>query len=413
MRRMSNSAANQTDLTIVGAGIVGLATAYAIHQRHPHLKMTILEKENEVAQHQTGNNSGVIHAGIYYKPGTLRAKLCVQGVRQLTDFCDTHGIEYHRCGKLIVAVTEDELPRLKTLYERGQANGVPNLRQMNQAELREVEPYAAGIAAIHSPNTGIVNFKAVARKLRDLLLERGVEVRLMQQVNLISHRHNQLNITTPQFELQSKHLINCGGLYADKIGQMMGIASEIRIIPFRGEYFFLRKESHHKVRGLIYPVPDPSFPFLGVHFTRVIRDHGFGVEAGPNAVFAFAREGYRFGKINVGETVDALSFIGFQRLAAKFWRTGLGEMRRSLSKALFLQSLQRLMPDLRADELEPGGAGVRAMAIHQSGEMVDDFYIVDAPNALHVLNAPSPAATASLAIGEHIAQRAAGLFGLG
>ena len=398
------------DLTIVGAGIIGLATAYAVSQRFPHLKVTILEKEPEVAQHQTGNNSGVLHAGIYYKPGTLRAKLCVQGVRQMTDFCDTHGIEYQRCGKLIVAVTEDELPRLKTLLERGIANGVQGLRQMNQAELHEIEPFAAGIAAIHSPNTGIVNYKAVSRKLRDLLHERGIEVQLTQKVILISHRQNLLNVITSNFELQSKHLINCGGLYADSIGNMMGVTSEIRIIPFRGEYFLIRKEKHNMVRGLIYPVPDPSFPFLGVHFTRVIRDDGIGVEAGPNAVFAFAREGYRFSKINLSETADALGFVGFRRLAAKYWRTGLNEMRRSLSKPLFVKSLQRMMPSIQANDLVPGGAGVRAMAIHRSGEMVDDFYIVDSPKALHVLNAPSPAATASFAIGEYIAQQAANLF---
>ena len=398
------------DLTIVGAGIIGLATAYAVSQRFPHLKVTILEKEPDVAQHQTGNNSGVLHAGIYYKPGTLRAKLCVQGVRQITDFCDTHGIEYQRCGKLIVAVTEDELPRLKTLLERGIANGVQGLRQMNQAELHEIEPFAAGIAAIHSPNTGIVNYKAVSRKLRDLLHERGIEVQLTQKVISISHRQNLLNVITSNFELQSKHLINCGGLYADSIGNMMGVTSEIRIIPFRGEYFLIRKEKHNMVRGLIYPVPDPSFPFLGVHFTRVIRDDGIGVEAGPNAVFAFAREGYRFSKINLSETADALGFVGFRRLAAKYWRTGLNEMRRSLSKPLFVKSLQRMMPSIQANDLVPGGAGVRAMAIHRSGEMVDDFYIVDSPKALHVLNAPSPAATASFAIGEYIAQQAANLF---
>ncbi|MEI7467079.1 MAG: L-2-hydroxyglutarate oxidase [Chloroflexota bacterium] len=407
---MSNLTDSTMDLTIVGAGIIGLATAYAVSQRFPHLKVTILEKEPDVAQHQTGNNSGVLHAGIYYKPGTLRAKLCVQGVRQMTDFCDTHGIEYQRCGKLIVAVTEDELPRLKTLLERGIANGVQGLRQMNQAELHEIEPFAAGIAAIHSPNTGIVNYKAVSRKLRDLLHERGIEVQLTQKVISISHRQNLLNVITSNFELQSKHLINCGGLYADSIGNMMGVTSEIRIIPFRGEYFLIRKEKHNMVRGLIYPVPDPSFPFLGVHFTRVIRDDGIGVEAGPNAVFAFAREGYRFSKINLSETADALGFVGFRRLAAKYWRTGLNEMRRSLSKPLFVRSLQRMMPSIQANDLVPGGAGVRAMAIHRSGEMVDDFYIVDSPKALHVLNAPSPAATASFAIGEYIAQQAANLF---
>lgn len=407
---MSNLTDSTMDLTIVGAGIIGLATAYAVSQRFPHLKVTILEKEPDVAQHQTGNNSGVLHAGIYYKPGTLRAKLCVQGVRQMTDFCDTHGIEYQRCGKLIVAVTEDELPRLKTLLERGIANGVQGLRQMNQAELHEIEPFAAGIAAIHSPNTGIVNYKAVSRKLRDLLHERGIEVQLTQKVISISHRQNLLNVITSNFELQSKHLINCGGLYADSIGNMMGVTSEIRIIPFRGEYFLIRKEKHNMVRGLIYPVPDPSFPFLGVHFTRVIRDDGIGVEAGPNAVFAFAREGYRFSKINLSETADALGFVGFRRLAAKYWRTGLNEMRRSLSKPLFVKSLQRMIPSIQANDLVPGGAGVRAMAIHRSGEMVDDFYIVDSPKALHVLNAPSPAATASFAIGEYIAQQAANLF---
>lgn len=401
------------DLTVIGAGIVGLATAYAIANRYPRLKIAVLEKENDVAKHQTGNNSGVLHAGIYYKPGSLKAKMCVQGKAKMEAFCEENNIEYLHVGKLIVAVDDSELPRLHSLYERGIANGVPGMRVLSQAEMHEIEPYAGGIAAVHSPYTGIVNFRAVSHALRDQLKLRGCDVQFMNKVEKISQpQSDNLTVVTSKYEVETRHLINCGGLYADTIAQMMNLASDIRVIPFRGEYFFLKKEKFDLVRGLIYPVPDPAFPFLGVHFTRVIRDAGLGVEAGPNAVFAFAREGYRFGKINLAELSNAISFIGFQRLAVKHWRMGLAEMRRSLSKALFVKSLQRMIPSIQSDDLEPGGAGVRAMAIHKNGDLVDDFYFVGTKNALHVLNAPSPAATASLTIGEYITEKAGELFGL-
>ncbi len=397
------------DITIVGAGIIGLATAYALTNRFPACSLAILEKEDNVARHQTGNNSGVLHAGLYYKPGSLRATLCGVGKRRMQEFCEEHHIVYELCGKVIVAYTDDELPRLRTILERGIANGVPGVRWINQAELREIEPYAAGIAAVHSPQTGIVDYKAVCVRLRQLLEARGVQFGFLERVDKVERGSGGLAIHTPAATHVSKHVITCGGLYADRLARLMGAAQDVQIVPFRGEYYFLKPERQHLVRGLIYPVPDPSFPFLGVHFTKTT--HG-KVEAGPNAVFALAREGYSWGKVNVGDLAEALGFVGFQKLAGKFWRTGLMEIRRSLSKDLFVQALQRLVPELRSADVERGGAGVRAQSIASTGTLVDDFSFIEMQDALHVINAPSPAATASLAIGDHIVDRASALFSL-
>lgn len=392
------------DLAIVGAGIVGLATAWAYTRNHPNRSLIVIEKEKKEAQHQTGNNSGVLHAGMYYKPGTLRATLCQSGKRMMEEFCTEHGVAWERCGKVIVAVDAPELPRLKSIYERGIANGVPGLRWIDASELRALEPHAAGIAAVHSPNTGIADYKAVSAKLRDLLSRRGVQFKFSSHFDAVTHLPGgSLALRASGETIDAKALITCGGLHADRLAQLMGAGRDVRIVPFRGEYFFLKPERQHLVKGLIYPVPDPAFPFLGVHFTKTT--HG-RVEAGPNAVFALAREGYGWRNISLRDLADALGFAGFQTLAKKFWRTGLMEMRRSLSQPLFVAALQRLVPELAPADVVRGGAGVRAQAIGRDGALLDDFAFVDMPNALHVLNAPSPAATASLAIGEYIVERA-------
>lgn len=395
------------DVAIVGAGIVGLATAYALSQRRPGLRLIVLEKESEIARHRTGHNSGVIHSGVYYKPGSFKARLCVEGVRKLEAFCDAHSIPYRRIGKVIVATRAGELPRLDDLFERGIANGVPGLRKIGSEALREVEPHAAGLCAIHSPNTGIVDYTQVAYKLRELLCSQGVVVRTSSNVIAIRSvsqggEHLRIGVANGD-EVVARRLINCAGLYSDAVARMMGLHPDVRIVPFRGEYYFVKESRRHLVRGLIYPVPDPAFPFLGVHFTRTI--HG-EVEAGPNAVFAFAREGYSMGQVNLGELAGTLAFSGFRKVARKWWRTGVFEIYRSLSKPAFVRSLQTLVPEITGDDVVRGGAGVRAQAISADGQLVDDFRFMETLQSLHVLNAPSPAATASLAIGEYIAMRA-------
>lgn len=395
------------DVAIVGAGIVGLATAYALSQHRPELRLVVLEKEAEVARHQTGHNSGVIHSGIYYKPGSFKARLCVEGVRKLEAFCDAHGIPYRRIGKVIVATRTDELPRLDDLFQRGLANGVPGLSKIGPEALREIEPHAAGLRAIHSPNTGIVDYTQVAYKLRELLCARGVVVRTSSNVIAIrsvgqGDEHLRIGVANGD-EVVARRLINCAGLHSDAVARMMGLQPDVRIVPFRGEYYFVKESRRHLVRGLIYPVPDPAFPFLGVHFTRTI--HG-EVEAGPNAVFAFAREGYSLGRVNLSDLAGVLAFPGFRRVARTWWRTGAFEIYRSLSKPAFVRSLQALVPEITGDDVVRGGAGVRAQAISADGQLVDDFRFMETPQSLHVLNAPSPAATAGLAIGEYIATRA-------
>ncbi|HXH82263.1 MAG TPA: L-2-hydroxyglutarate oxidase [Candidatus Tectomicrobia bacterium] len=398
------------DIAIVGGGIVGLATARALLERAPGLSLVICEKESALGMHQTGHNSGVIHSGIYYKPGSYKARLCVEGARLMTEFCDAHGIKYDRCGKLIVATSSEEVARLRALFERGTANGVPGLAMIDAARAREIEPHVSAVAAIHSPSTAIVDFGEVAARLGRELAARGVAIELDFPVSAITRvKGGGLAVSTRQHTVMARHLVNCAGLYSDVVARLAGAAPDVRIVPFRGEYYMIRPERESLVRGLIYPVPDPEFPFLGVHFTRTI--HG-GVEAGPNAVLAFAREGYRFARVRPDELAGTLGYRGFWSMARRYWRTGAYEMYRSLSKKAFVRALQRLVPDVTAADLVPGGAGVRAQAVTREGMLVDDFRIVTGPDSIHVLNAPSPAATASLAIGRHIASLAAETFSL-
>jgi L-2-hydroxyglutarate oxidase len=397
------------DILIVGAGIVGLATARGLIQRRPALKLVILDKENRVASHQTGNNSGVIHAGIYYKPGSLKAKMSTEGMNTMIEFCEKHNLPYELCGKVIVALTPDELPRLEELYQRGTANGVPGLRKISKEEITEYEPHSAGIAGLWSPRTGIVDYKAVSQTYAKIVADGGGEIRLNTEVLDISQRRGELVVQTTQGDFRTRYLVNCAGLQSDLIAQMMGGTQGLRIVPFRGEYYELTPASRHLVRGLIYPVPDPNFPFLGVHFTKKISG---SVEAGPNAVLAFAREGYKKSDIDVRHLLSLITYRGMWSLAAKYWRTGIGEMYRSWSKQAFVKALQKLVPEIGIDDLKPGGAGVRAQAMDAKGNLLADFSILDAPHAIHVLNAPSPAATASIPIGRSIADRALATFEL-
>jgi L-2-hydroxyglutarate oxidase LhgO len=395
------------DIAIIGGGIVGLATALALSERFPRVRVALLEKESSLATHQTGHNSGVIHAGIYYKPGSFKAKLCVEGARLMKAFCEANSVRYEDRGKVIVATTEAERPRLLALREHGTANSVKGLKLIDPAQLREIEPHARAVVALHSPTTGIVDYKEVAQAMATNLESRGVVLRTATRVRAI-RRADRLYIESSSGTVTANNLINCAGLYADKVARMMGVRPEVRIIPFRGEYYTLRR-GQNLVRGLIYPVPDPEFPFLGVHFTKRIQGE---VEAGPNAVLAYAREGYRRTTINLAEMLATVTYRGFWAMAAKYWRTGLYEMYRSVSKRAFLHALQRLVPELEERALEPGGTGVRAQAVTPEGALVDDFRISETPHAIHVLNAPSPAATASLAIGRHIVDLAAKSFGL-
>lgn len=397
------------DVAIVGGGIVGLATALALAGRAPGARLTVLEKEPEVAAHQTGHNSGVIHSGIYYQPGSLKARLCVEGARRMVEFCESHGIRYELCGKVIVATSEAELGPLEELHRRGTASGVPGLRRIGPAELKDIEPEAAGVAALHSPRTGIVDYREVARAMASDLCRRGVDVRTSAGVRAIHRDGGGLRLETAAGDVPARYLINCAGLYADVVARMAGAGPDVQIVPFRGEYYFLRPDRRRLVRGLVYPVPDARLPFLGVHLTRTV--HG-DVEAGPNAVLALAREGYTRGRIHAGELWETLRYRGFRALARRHWRVGVYEYYRSLSKGAFVRSLQRLVPAIRPNDVAPGGAGVRAQAVDAEGRLVDDFRIVATPGAIHVLNAPSPAATASLAIGAYVAELAGRRFEL-
>ena len=397
------------DVAVVGGGIVGLATAWALAMDHPGIRLVILEKEARVASHQTGHNSGVIHSGIYYRPGSHKARLCVEGARLMKEFCAEHGIRMDPIGKVIVATSKAELPRLAALYERGVANGVAGLALIDRDRLREIEPHAAAIRAIHSPTTSIVDYGEVAHALARGLLARGIVVRTGARVTAIDATGDGFDLDTASGPVRAGHLVNCAGLHSDVVARMTGARPGVRIVPFRGEYFMVRPERHHLVRGLIYPVPDPEFPFLGVHFTRTV--HG-EVEAGPNAVLAFAREGYRLGRIHLRELAGTLRYRGFWAMARRYWRTGTYEMYRSLSKAAFVRALQRLVPEITAADITRGGAGVRAQAVAEDGSLVDDFRIARSKGAIHVLNAPSPAATASLAIGRHVAALAVETFAL-
>ncbi len=390
----------QFDFAIIGAGIVGLATAYQIKQRSPAASIVVIDKEKQIAAHQTGHNSGVIHSGLYYKPGSLKATNCLRGYRLLIDFCNTHGVDYELCGKVVVATAPEELPLLDKLYQNGQANGLQGLKKLNAKQLQEYEPHLQGLAGFYVPQTGIIDYRQVAAKLHELLAEQDTVFRLGSKVTGIRVKNSHVEIQAGDHTVRATKLINCAGLYADKIAAMSGDDPGVRIIPFRGEYYKLIPEKEHLVKNLIYPVPDPNFPFLGVHFTRMKRG---GVEAGPNAVLAYKREGYRKSDINLQELGETLAWPGFRKIAAKYWRTGLGEFYRSYSKKAFTRALQKLIPALTEADLTTGGSGVRAQACDRHGGLVDDFLIHQGPGVINVLNAPSPAATSSLAIGEHIA----------
>ncbi len=397
------------DVAIIGGGIIGLATAMELSQRYPRYRVAVVEKEPQIATHQTGHNSGVIHSGLYYRPGSQKALLCVSGARRLREFCDQHGVRYETVGKVVVATREEELPALEALYQRGLANGVEGLQIVGPERLGELEPHARGIKALHCPTTGIVDYGQVSEAYADQIRTNGVEIITDTKVRKVHHSDGRITLETTHGDIQATYLVNCAGLYADAIVRKMGVKSNVRIIPFRGEYYTLTPEKHHLVKGLIYPVPNPDFPFLGVHFTRLVNG---GVEAGPNAVFAFAREGYRLTKVNLPELMGTLTYRGFWKMSRKYWRTGVGEFYRSLSKRAFTQALQKLLPEVHQSDLVPAGAGVRAQAVDSKGALLDDFSIAETENAFHVQNAPSPAATSSLALGETIVSMAAKSFRL-
>ncbi|MBT31832.1 MAG: L-2-hydroxyglutarate oxidase [Thalassobius sp.] len=390
------------DIVIIGGGIVGLATAYRLKEAQPTLNILLLEKETVLAKHQTGNNSGVIHSGIYYKPGSLKAKNCLEGYHDLIAFCEKEEINYELCGKIIVATSESELPAMENIYKRGNENGLENLRKIGVEELKEFEPHVNGVAGIHVPQTGIIDYTQVSYKYAERFQEFGGEIKLGEKVVDIKTKANSSEVITPKGTYETKLVINCGGLFSDRIAALT-MPTDVRIVPFRGEYYEIKPEKHHLVKNLIYPVPDPNFPFLGVHFTRMIKG---GIEAGPNAVFAFKREGYHRTDFNMSDLMGSLSWPGFRKVAAKYWQTGLGEIYRSFSKAAFTKALQKLIPEIQEDDLVPGGAGVRAQACDRTGGLIDDFKILETDHVVNVLNAPSPAATSSLAIGKTVSQLA-------
>lgn len=412
---------NNFDVIIAGAGIVGLATAYKLLEKKPKLKICIIEKENGVSKHQTGNNSGVIHSGIYYKPGSLKALNCRRGYKMLLDFCDENKISYEICGKVIVATNENEIPRLNNLFERGQQNGLEGMKELEKDEVKRYEPYVNGVKGIHVPQTGIIDYKIVSAKLASLIQDKGAKFVFNEKLELINDNkiiprspflHSQesvraeqkvVEIFTDKNSYTCKLLITCCGLQSDRIAKLNNKNLNVRIIPFRGEYFSIKKEKRFLVNNLIYPVPDPQFPFLGVHFTRMIDGK---VEAGPNAVFAFKREGYTKTDIDFKDLSDSIFWGGFFTIAKKYWKIGFGEFYRSFSKPAFVKALQKLLPDIQASDLEPGGVGIRAQACDVNGNLVDDFLFVENERVIHVCNAPSPAATASLAIGDTIAEKA-------
>ena len=397
------------DVAVIGGGIIGLATAMTLARRHPDRRFVVLEKEGEIAQHQTGHNSGVIHAGIYYAPGSQKAGFCYTGNLELRKYCDERGIGYEMCGKVVVATDESEVPRLHDLFARGKANGVERLELIGRERLREIEPHAAGVKAIWSPETGIVDYRRVCRAYATDFGEMGGELRLNTRVEHVARRGNTVNIDTDQGSIAALGVVNCAGLQADMVARDMGERVGLRIVPFRGEYFSLRPEKERLVNGLIYPVPDPKLPFLGVHFTKRVDG---SVEAGPNAVLSLAREGYEKTSFRVGEALDIATHPGFWRMSMTHWRTGMKEQYRSLFKSSFVSSLQKLVPEVQPEDVWRPSAGVRAQAIDDNGGLLQDFRIVQGDRAVHVLNAPSPAATASLPISRHIASIATVAFEL-
>ena len=391
------------DVVIIGGGIVGLATAYSLLKSKPSLKLLLLEKEDGLAKHQTGHNSGVIHSGLYYKPGSLKAINCIKGYHLLLDYCEQYHIDYEICGKVVVATQPEEVQQLDVLHERGLKNGLSGLISLSADALKEYEPYVNGIKGLWVPQTGIINYLEVAQSLAQVIQDLGATILLQQKVvDIITHRDHQL-VVTDQTKFETQMVVSCAGLYSDQVARMVEPKLDVRIIPFRGEYYQLKAEKEYLVKNLIYPVPDPNFPFLGVHFTRMKKG---GVEAGPNAVFAMSREGYRKTDVNFKELMASLSWPGFQKVALKYWDKGLGEMYRSFSKKAFTKALQKLIPEISQEDLVPHGAGVRAQASSRNGGLLDDFYMIENHSGVHVCNAPSPAATSCLAIGETVARRA-------
>ncbi|UII19515.1 L-2-hydroxyglutarate oxidase [Fulvivirga ligni] len=389
------------DIVIIGAGIVGLATALKLKNKRPELKLLVLDKEEQIAQHQTGHNSGVIHSGLYYKPGSLKATNCINGYNQLLDFCTKEEIRFELCGKIVVATSDEEIPLMNNLHVRGEQNGLTDLKILGKEELKEYEPHVNGVAGIYVPQTGIIDYKQVAERYALRIKEKGGEINLGEKVIDIKTSETGCTVVSNKSSYDTKLVVNCAGLYSDKVAQFTQQKIDVRIIPFRGEYYELNPEKQYLVKNLIYPVPDPNFPFLGVHFTRMING---GIEAGPNAVLAFRREGYSKSKINLKELTESLMWPGFQKVAKKYWKTGMGEMYRSFSKVAFTKALQKLMPDIEEKDLVPGGAGVRAQACDRNGGLIDDFLILENEYAVNVCNAPSPAATSSLSIGETVSE---------
>lgn len=393
------------DVIIAGAGLVGLAAGLKILEHAPDTRLLVLEKESGPAKHQSGHNSGVIHSGIYYKPGSMKAKNCIHGYNLLVEFCQRENIPYEICGKVIVAVSDDEIPRLNNIFERGTANGLQGLKIIGSDELKEFEPHAVGVKAIHVPQTGIIDYKIVANKYADIITKSGGEIKYNEKITGVSSNGaNDIStdISTGNRSFTTKVFINCCGVFSDAVAKMSENHLDTRIIPFRGEYYKLKAESRKLVRNLIYPVPDPAFPFLGVHFTRMLSGE---VEAGPNAVLSFKKDGYTKTSFSIADTAKTFSWGGFYKIAAKYYKTGMGEFYRSFSKKAFVKALQRMLPEITEDDLAEGGAGVRAQAIDKHGKLVDDFLIHEKGSIINVLNAPSPAATSSLAIGETIAEK--------
>ena len=387
------------DICIIGGGIVGLATAYQLSKKHPKLKLAVLEKETSLAKHQTGHNSGVLHTGIYYKPGSLKAINCRNGKKAMEQFCKEQGIEHELCGKIIVALNDEEIPRMQNIFQRGQENGV-NCKIISREEMLEIEPHVAGVQAIHVPECGIVNYKQVCLRLGEIIQEKEEnKIFLGQQVTKIRNMATSLVVETDKQQIECKHLINCGGLHSDKLTKLGGQPPPAKIIPFKGEYFELKEDAKHLCKNLIYPVPDPAFPFLGVHFTRMIDGT---VECGPNAVLAFGREAYRKFDLNLKDLLESITYPGFQKMAIKHWKMGWGEMWRSYNKGAFVKALRRLIPEIEASHLVSAPAGIRAQAVSPRGALVDDFLIESNDRIINVCNAPSPAATASLNIGSTI-----------
>jgi len=389
----------ETELLIIGAGIVGLATALEAARRFSGMRIAVVEKENRVAAHQTGHNSGVIHSGLYYKPGSLKARNCVAGAASMKRFCQENGVQYEECGKLVVACDSDEVTRLSALHERGNANGVPGLSMLERDQFREIEPYCDGIRALHVPSTGIVDYTAVAQKYAELIRRAGGEIVFGAKVVGLRDDGDSNIVETTAGAFRARYVINCAGLYSDTITRLAGVKTNLEIIPFRGEYYEIRPDRRYLIHNLIYPVPDPRFPFLGVHFTRRVNG---SVEAGPNALLAFRREGYTGTDPDLGEAVEMMRFTGFWKMARKYWQRGLAEQYRSWVKSAFAKALQRMVPELQESDLTQGGSGVRAQAVDANGNLVDDFYFVHSGRMIHVCNVPSPAATASLQIGRDI-----------